>query len=406
MVNRIWMLSLALVVGGSVCLWSMEGPGQKAPALPPSAKYLGQVPPGDTPVAFAPDLLAPKGEFVGNASFTPDGSEFYYTVTNGLWSAFELRFTQFKDGKWTTPAKPAFVEHPLSFEPTVAQDGQRIYFTSGSWSDLDIWFCDRMGEAWGKPARLAEAIGAPAMKMFSSISRKGTLFFGMVDDSGGRTYCATSKGKTWNPAAAFSAHFNEPKQIGDPFISPDEDYLIFLAERPGGYGQADLYITFSKGHGDWTHPKNLGPKINTDAFEFGPSLTPDGKYFMFSRRKAWKTEVPSQIFWVKADFIEQLRHTNFAPYLHTPIPDQAAAVGKELQFTIPGNTFIDDDGNSTLSYSATLEKGEPLPSWLSFTPGTQTFSGTPTQPGKLRLEVLAADPSGAAASAHLTVEIR
>jgi hypothetical protein len=95
---------------------------------------------------------------------------------------------------------------------------------------------------------------------------------------------------------------------GDPYISPNEDYLIFLSvDRSGGYGQGDLYISYKKENGSWTNPKNLGSKVNTDEFEFGPSVTPDGKYFQFSRRKQWMTDIPSKIYWIKSDFIDLLK---------------------------------------------------------------------------------------------------
>ena len=59
------------------------------------------------------------------------------------------------------------------------------------------------------------------------------------------------------------------------------------------------------------------------------------------------------------------------------IPDQVAMVGVEFNYTVPETTFIDPDGD-TLSYGASLWNGDPLPSWLTFTPSTRTFSGTPT----------------------------
>lgn len=252
---------------------------------------------------------------------------------------------------------------------------------------------------------IPDATGTRGMKMFSSVSRKGTLVFGMVDEAGGRTYRAKANGKAWDPPAPLGAHFNVPKHMGDPFLSPDEDYLIFQAERPGGHGQADFYISYAKIDGSWTHPKNLGPSINSDEFEFGPSLTPDGSYFLFSRRKGWKTEVPSKIYWVKAGFIKRLRHTNFAPYVKTPVPAQAAAVGKVLQFALPNPTFVDDDGNHTLTYVATLEGGVQLPEWLRFDARTLTFSGTPKEKGKLRIQVAATDPAGEKATTMIDLEL-
>jgi hypothetical protein len=42
-------------------------------------------------------------------------------------------------------------------------------------------------------------------------------------------------------------------------------------------------------------------------------------------------------------------------------------------------------------YSATLIDGSPLPSWLSFDAPAKTFSGTPTEPGEIRIAVQATD---------------
>ena len=35
----------------------------------------------------------------------------------------------------------------------------------------------------------------------------------------------------------------------DPFIAPDESYLIFCSMKPRGFGGDDLYITFQTEHG-------------------------------------------------------------------------------------------------------------------------------------------------------------
>ena len=52
-------------------------------------------------------------------------------------------------------------------------------------------------------------------------------------------------------------------------------------------------------------------------------------------------------------------------------------MGAAFSYTFPANTFADADAGDTLSYTATRADGTALPSWLTFTPGTRTFSGTP-----------------------------
>ena len=59
-----------------------------------------------------------------------------------------------------------------------------------------------------------------------------------------------------------------------------------------------------------------------------------------------------------------------------PVPisqsTQHAAVAP-FSFALPQQTFSDEDGDS-LSYSATLKNGEPLPPWLKFNPATLEFT--------------------------------
>ena len=72
-----------------------------------------------------------------------------------------------------------------------------------------------------------------------------------------------------------------------------------------------------------------------------------------------------------------------------------------LSFTVPANTFADQDVGDVLTLSASLADGSALPSWLSFDPLTQTFSrGTPTmaKSAHLALRVTATDPDNASVS--------
>ena len=83
---------------------------------------------------------------------------------------------------------------------------------------------------------------------------------------------------------------------------------------------------------------------------------------------------------------------NTPPALVQAIADQSARVDNSYNYTLPANTFSDGDGN-TLSYSATLADGSPLPSWLSFDSATRTISGQPTSTdiGRLAIRVTATD---------------
>ncbi len=78
---------------------------------------------------------------------------------------------------------------------------------------------------------------------------------------------------------------NSNDNEGAQCISRDGRIMIFTAcGRHDGLGRCDLYIC--QRHGDrWTKPRNMGPAINSGAWESQPSLSMDGKtlYFVSDR---------------------------------------------------------------------------------------------------------------------------
>ncbi len=84
--------------------------------------------------------------------------------------------------------------------------------------------------------------------------------------------------------------------ISHPYVSPDEKFIIFDSREHGGYGSADLYISFRK-NDKWEKPINLGEKINTSQWDAMPIVSPDGKYLFFCRKSKRKRDV----YWVQFD---------------------------------------------------------------------------------------------------------
>lgn len=67
---------------------------------------------------------------------------------------------------------------------------------------------------------------------------------------------------------------------GDHFFINDSS-MIFVSDRPGGYGGRDLYYSIQM-NGIWQAPHNLGPSINTEYDEASPFLAQDGRTLYFS----------------------------------------------------------------------------------------------------------------------------
>lgn len=74
---------------------------------------------------------------------------------------------------------------------------------------------------------------------------------------------------------------------------------MFDSEREGGFGKADLWVSFRDPDGTWGEGINLGNKINTPGNESIPHLSPDGEYLFYTSNR--------DIFWVNTEFIDGLR---------------------------------------------------------------------------------------------------
>ena len=68
------------------------------------------------------------------------------------------------------------------------------------------------------------------------------------------------------------------------------------------------------------------------------------------------------------------------PSLHERLVDQQAVMGTLFNYQVPASFAVNSETGDTLTYSATLEDGSPLPAWVSFDGASHTFSGTPSTP--------------------------
>ena len=98
---------------------------------------------------------------------------------------------------------------------------------------------------------------------------------------------------------------------------------------------------------------------------------------------------------------------NQAPTVPT-LTDQTATEDQPFSYTALAFTDPDDDA---ITYNATLDDNGALPAWLSFTPSSRTFSGTPLEPdtpATLTIHITATDdgepPESASVTFTLTVE--
>lgn len=286
--------------------------------------FLGMQP-TETPQLLAPDLIAsPMVEF--NGTFTPDGKTFFYTSdipNHGIIAFTEMN----EDGTWSSPAVAPFSGAHSEYDPIFSPDGKRLYFSSTRPTELyenksksNIWWVDKQGDAWGDPTLIPLA---EQDVYYSSLTRTGDIYFNIW--SNGKLFKASPEGDSFQ-VDTLSDILHTQGNIGDPFVSPEENYIIFRGYGEDSFGQADLFISF-RINGEWTTRQNLGEPINSKDLEICPYVTPDGQFFIFASRRLQSpynasplqpfSELQSQfktydngelnIYYISADFIGRLK---------------------------------------------------------------------------------------------------
>ncbi|WP_151790459.1 putative Ig domain-containing protein, partial [Acinetobacter junii] len=97
-------------------------------------------------------------------------------------------------------------------------------------------------------------------------------------------------------------------------------------------------------------------------------------------------------------FTLKVNPPNQAPIVLNAIADQSFTDAKAFSYTIPSTAFKDPDGDA-LTYTATLEDGSALPSWLTFNATTRVLSGTaPESTAPLNIKIIAKDTANQSVS--------
>ena len=89
--------------------------------------------------------------------------------------------------------------------------------------------------------------------------------------------------------------------------------------------------------------------------------------------------------------------TDLAPVVDVPIPNVSFFVGQTWNWAIPATTFRDPEG-TTLTLTAALADGSPLPSWIMFNASTGQFTANPSSAQNVTIRVTATDVDGNAIS--------
>jgi hypothetical protein len=149
---------------------------------------------------------------------------------------------------WTAPTNlgPIINGADNDFAPAISKDGLSLYFASdrpGGFGASDIWFSQR-------PTRR----------------------------------------DSWAPPTNLGGIINTPTGESTPTLSRDGHFLFFTSNRPEGFGDFDIWVSWRLNtHDDfgWHAPFNLGTGVNSAFLDGGPTFFENfvggAPYFCFFR---------------------------------------------------------------------------------------------------------------------------
>ena len=142
---------------------------------------------------------------------------------------------------------------------------------------------------FGTPTNLGPNVNTLSGDGAPSISADGCTLYFDSDRPGGYgdwdLYVATRKSRDdeWGPPVNLGAMANSPYLEALPSISADGLSLYFNSNRPGGFGSYDLWMTTRATLSDvWGPPVNLGPTVNSSSSDLNPNLSSDGLSLYFA----------------------------------------------------------------------------------------------------------------------------
>ncbi|WP_024771908.1 PD40 domain-containing protein [Aquimarina macrocephali] len=281
--------------------------------------YIDEKLPGIVPELFAPSFVntdAIEINTVFNASFT---EMFFTRIIDGN---FIIHHSNLINGKWTAPQPIQMYtdqkSESVAIDPSITQDGNTMYFLGINPEDRlkkskpDIYRSQKIDGKW----QIASKVGYPIstekyVESYPVVVADGSIYFTSNRPGG------LGKGDIYRAQYLGEGKFDTPMNIGSEvnskkgerstYVSPDESYLI----TGNTYTDEKGFAISFKENNKWQAPVHfdIGEPLKKDWIYFCPYMSPDGKYFFFSKRysnppkSGWKGVTKGEVYWVNVSAI-------------------------------------------------------------------------------------------------------
>lgn len=171
----------------------------------------------------------------------------------------------------------------------ISPNKKKLYFTranhpsnvGGKPDKGDIWVSEMdISGNWTDAINLGKPLNDEKENKIIGFVNAGRIM--ILHSKSGIAFSNIKKGKWTKPSLVKIPYFKLKSEHQSGSISADGKYLLFGMESFGSYGVEDIYMSRLKLNEEWTSPKNLGRKINTEFEEQTPFITADNKTLFFA----------------------------------------------------------------------------------------------------------------------------
>ena len=178
-------------------------------------------------------------------------------------------------------------------DPVISPDGSKMYFTrtrhpdnvGGKRDPGDIWVADLDAAVEQEASNLGAPINTEEMNAVIGFSNDGNIMYLQTHNKrkqGGVSFSRKTASGWTKPQQMPVEFFHNKSDLQSMCISDDGKIIVMSIESYSTFGAEDLYVSFLRGNGSWSEPKNLGPTVNTKFQETTPRLAADNVTLFFS----------------------------------------------------------------------------------------------------------------------------
>lgn len=240
----------------------------------------------ETATMFEPGTISDGGVF--GLTLSPDGRHALWVKSGGTREQLVIMEAFKKDGKWQPQSPVPFSGTPAwkDIDPAFSPDGTQVIFQSTrpvpgkpDRKGFDIWSVARKTGGWGAPVHLGNVINTDESESSASIATNGSIYFHKALGGNSDLWVSRLVNGTYQTPENLGAPINTAvERESNPYIAPDESYLIYFSTSGRKPDAPDLFISM-KETGGWAAPRRLDAPVNSDASEFTPWMHQGRLYF-------------------------------------------------------------------------------------------------------------------------------